>query len=542
MKLNSLRGVTALVAVAAIGVGAYMYLKSDKESDIPQATVSDKVLNIAPMGEPASMDPHYVSGTWENDVVGDMFLGLMTEDQKAEPVLGAAESYEVSDDGRVYTFKLRDHKWSDGTPVTAADFEYSFRRLLDPASATEYAYLMFIIENAEDINSGKKPIESLGVKAIDDKTVEITLNKPAPYFLAALTHYTAYPVPKHVVEKHGKEWSKPENIVVNGPYKLDSWVPNATVKLVKNPEYYDLDGLDIDTLVFHTQEDRVAIQKRFRAGEIDIARDFSSDQIDWLKSNMQTETKIAPYLGIYYYPMNTSKPPFNDAKVRKALSMAINREAIMKNVLKTGEIAAYSFVPPGIGNYDEPSYVSWKSKEYTDRLNEAKALLAEAGYTSDNPLSFTLRYNTSENHKRVAIAVVDMWKQLGVKAELFNSEVKVHYADLKQGDFEVARAGWIGDYNDPQNFLSLLEKRTGPNNYGRYDNAEFNQLMVDAEGEANIKKRAEIMAKAEAIAMEDQPVIPIYYYVSKNLVSQKVKGWVDNAQDIHRWRYVSLAE
>ena len=533
MKLKNIRGITALTAIA---IGASVSMTS-----LP--AWAEKVLNIAPMGEPASMDPHYVSGTWENNIVGDMFLGLMTEDPKAQPVLGAAESYNVSNDGRVYTFKIRDHKWSDGTPVTAADFAFSFQRLLDPASATEYAYLMYIIKNAEAVNTGKMKPEELAVKAVDDKTLEITLNEPAPYFLAALTHYTAYPVPKHVVEKHGKEWSKPDNIVVNGPYTLSSWVPNATVKLEKNPEYYDLGSLQIDTLVFHTQEDRVAIQKRFRAGEIDIARDFSSDQMGWLQENMPNETKIAPYLGIYYYPMNTSKPPFDDVRVRKALSMAINREAIMKKVLKSGEIAAYSFVPPGIGNYKkDPSYVSWKGMKYKDRLAEAKSLLADAGYSKDKPLKFTLRYNTSENHKRVAIAVVDMWKSLGVEAELFNSEVKVHYADLKTGDFEVARAGWIGDYNDPQNFLSLLEKRTGPNNYGRYDNDQFNKLMMDAEKENDITKRADIMAKAEAIAMEDQPVIPIYYYVSKNLVSQKVKGWVDNAQDIHRWRYVSLAD
>ncbi|RED53964.1 peptide ABC transporter substrate-binding protein [Aestuariispira insulae] len=532
--INKLKGISALTAIA---IGA-----SVSFSAMPSAAWAEKVLNIAPMGEPASMDPHYVSGTWENNIVGEMFLGLMTEDPKAEPILGAAESYNVSNDGRVYTFKIRDHKWSDGTPVTAADFEFSFQRLLDPASATEYAYLMYIIKNGEEVNTGKAKPEELAVKAIDDKTLEITLNEPAPYFLAALTHYTAYPVPKHVVEKHGKDWSKPDNIVVNGPYTLASWVPNATVKLVKNPEYFDKESLDLDTLVFHTQEDRVAIQKRFRAGEIDVARDFASDQIGWLQENLPAETKIAPYLGIYYYPMNTQIEPFNDIRVRKALSMAINREAIVNKVLKTGEIAAYSFVPPGIGNYDEPSYVSWKGMSYKERLDKAKELLAEAGFTKDNPLKFTLRYNTSENHKRVAIAAAGMWKQIGVEAELFNAEVKVHYADLKQADFQIARAAWIGDYNDPQNFLSLLEKRTGANNYGRYDNDKFNQLMMDAEKEGDIKKRAEIMAKAEAIAMEDQPIIPIYYYVSKNLVSQKVDGWVDNAQDIHRWRYISIKE
>ena len=506
------------------------------------AAHAETVLNIANMGEPASMDPHYVSGTWENDVVGDMYLGLMTEDQRAEPVYGAAESHTVSPDGLTYTFKLRDHNWTDGTPVTAHDFEFSFRRILSPETAAEYAYLLYTIENGEAVNAGEKPVEQLGVRAIDDKTLEIKLANPAPYFLAQLTHYTAYPVPKHLVEKHGKDWSKVSNIAVNGPYKLTEWVPNATIKLEKNENYYDSANVAVDTLVFHTQEDRIAVQKRFRAGEIDIQRDFSSDQISWLKENLPAETKIAPYLGIYYYPINNSVEPFTDVRVRQALSMSINREALVDKVLKTGEIAAYSFVPPGIGNYGEPSYVEWKSESQKARMAKAKELLAEAGYSKDNPLKFTLRYNTSENHKRIGVAVANMWKSIGVEAELHNTEVKVHYADLKVADFQVARAGWIGDYNDPQNFLSLLEERTGPNNYGRYNNPKFNQLMMDAEKESDIQKRAIIMAEAEAIAMADHPVIPIYYYVSKNLVSPKIKGWVDNAQDIHRWRYISVAE
>lgn len=503
---------------------------------------AETLLNIANMGEPASMDPHYVSGTWENDVVGDMYLGLMTEDQRAEPVYGAAESHTVSDDGLTYTFKLRDHNWTDGTPVTAHDFEFSFRRILSPETAAEYAYLLYTIENGEAVNSGDMPLEKLGVRAIDDKTLEIKLGNPAPYFLAQLTHYTAYPVPKHLVEKHGKEWSKVSNIAVNGPYALKEWVPNATIKLEKNSNYHDAANVAIDTLVFHTQEDRIAVQKRFRAGEIDIQRDFSSDQISWLSENLPKETKISPYLGVYYYPINNTVEPFTDLRVRQALSMSINREAIMNKVLKTGEIAAYSFVPPGIGNYDEPSYVTWKGESQKARMAKAKELLADAGFDSGNPLKFTLRYNTSENHKRIAIAVTNMWKSIGVQAELHNTEVKVHYADLKVADFQVARAGWIGDYNDPQNFLSLLEKRTGPNNYGRYDNDKFNALMIDAEKQPDIKKRAKIMAEAEAIAMADHPVIPIYYYVSKNLVHQKIRGWVDNAQDIHRWRYISIAE
>ena len=497
-------------------------------------------LRVASMGEPASLDPHKVSGTWENYVVGDMFIGLTTENPKAEPIPGVAESWTVSEDGKTYTFKLRECSWSDGTPMTAHDFVFSMQRILDPATAAEYASLLYIIEGAEAVNKGEAEPDTLSVVAIDDQTLEIKLTGPAPYFLALLTHYTAYPVPKHVIEKVGKEWTKPQNMVVNGPYKLVEWIPNTHVKLTKNDKYWDAANVSLDNLTFYTQEDRAAVQKRFRAGEIDVAMDFASDQIDWLRENMPRETRIAPYMGVYYYPINSSVEPFTDVRIRNALSMAINREAIVDKVLKTGELAAYSFVPPGVAYYDQPAEVEWKDVPYGERVKKAKELLAEAGYGPDNPLEFTLRYNTSENHKRIAVAVVSMWKAIGVQAELFNSEVKVHYADLKQGDFQVARAGWIADYNDAQNFLYLLETRTGANNYGRYSNPEFDQLMLDAEVTADLQKRGELMRKAESLVMRDQPVIPIYHYVSKNLVAKKVQGFVDNPKDIHRWRYVTL--
>ena len=497
-------------------------------------------LRIASMGEPASLDPHKVSGTWENYVVGDMFVGLTTENQKCEPIPGVAESWTISKDGKTYVFKLRKSQWSDGTPFTANDFVFSMQRILLPETAAEYASLLYIIKGAEALNKGETKAETLGVKAIDDYTLEIQLTGPAPYFLALLTHYTAYPVPKHVIEKHGNQWSKPANMVVNGPYKLVEWIPNTHVKLTKNEQWWDAGSVSLKNLTFYTQEDRAAVQKRFRAGEIDVAMDFASDQIGWLRKNMPDETRIAPYMGVYYYPINSSAEPFTDVRIRKALSMAVNREAIVDKVLKTGELAAYSFVPPGVAYYETPAEVDWKDMPFKERQKMAKDLLAEAGYGPDKPLEFTLRYNTSENHKRIAVAVVSMWKAIGVKAELFNSEVKVHYADLKQGDFQVARAGWIADYNDAQNFLYLLETRTGANNYGRYANPEYDKLMLEAEVTSDLKKRGALLHKAESLVMRDQPVIPIYHYVSKNLVSTKVEGFVNNPQDIHRWRYVSL--
>jgi oligopeptide transport system substrate-binding protein len=494
------------------------------------------------MGEPATLDPHHVAGVWENRIIGDMFLGLTTEGQDGSVVPGVAEDWTISDDGTVYTFKLGDHNWSDGTPVTADDFVFALRRILAPEAAAKYASLLYPIKNAEELNSAKmQGMENLGVRTVDDKTLEITLKAPTPYFIEQLTHYTAFPVPKHLVEQHGDDWIKKENIASNGAYMLEEWVPNTHVRLVKNPEFYDADNVAIEKVEFYPTEDRAAVQKRFRAGEIDIAKDFASEQFDFLKKELPEQTKVAPYLGIYYYTINTNKPPFDDVRVRQALSMVIDREAITDKVLKTGEVPAYSFVPPGTGNYGNPAYVDWMDMSYEERVVKAKDLLAEAGYGPDSPLRFTLSYNTSENHKRIAIAVTSMWKQnLGVQAELFNQEVTPHYNKLEQNDFDVARAAWIADYNDAQNFLYLLETRTGRQNYGRYSNPEFDKLMEQASTTSDMDSRAQSMHEAEAIAMEEQAVIPIYYYVSKNLVSSKVAGWEPNVKDIQRTRYLAL--
>jgi oligopeptide transport system substrate-binding protein len=505
-----------------------------------QYAMAGGTLRIASMGEPASLDPHKVSGTWENYVVGDLFLGLTTEDPSAKAVPGLARSWTISADGKTYTFSLRQSQWSDGTPLTADDFVYSLQRILIPETAAEYASLLYIIQGAEAINSGKADPATLGVKALDAHTLEIRLVGPAPYFLDLLTHYTAYPVPRHVIEKQGKAWSRPEHLVSNGPFRVVEWIPNDHIKLARNEKYYDAASVSLDHLVFYTQEDRAAVQKRFRAGEIDVAMDFASEQIGWLRANLPRETRIAPYMGIYYYAINSAKDPFKDVRIRNALSMAINREAIVDKVLKTGELAAYSFVPPGISNYPDPADVPWKNMQYSERLKMARHLLKEAGYGEETPLQFTLRYNTSENHKRIAVAVASMWKAIGVEAELFNAEVKVHYAELKQGNFDVARAGWVADYNDAQNFLYLMESRTGANNYGRYANPEFDDLMLKAEVTSDLEARAKLMNKAESLAMRDMPVIPIYHYVSKNLVTTKIEGFVDNPKDIHRWRYISF--
>lgn len=497
-------------------------------------------LRLAIMGEPASLDPHKISGTWENDVVGDLFEGLLTEAADGTRIPGVAASWDISDDGTVYTFTLRDDaKWSDGEPVTADDFVFAYQRILTPATAANYAYLLYPIKNAEAVYTGEADASTLGVEAIDATTLQVTLERSTPYFLEQLSHYTAYPVPRHAVEAHGNQWSRPGNMVSNGAFQLTEWQSQTRITASRNPYFHDADAVALDEVVYFPIEERNTALNRFRAGEIDIAREFPTQQYQWLQDNLPDAVQVAPYLGIYYYVFNARDGHATaDPRVREALSLAVRREVITNHILGTGEVPAYSFVPPNVSHYAAPS-LNFADLSQDERLERARELLQEAGYGPDNPLELMLRYNTSEDHRKVAIAVAAMWKPLGIDVELYNAEVAVHYADIRQGDFDVARAGWIGDYNDAQNFLSLLESNVS-NNYGAYSSPEFDALMSEAANTQDIDERAALMAEAEAIALDNSATLPIYYYVSRNLVSTDLVGWETNIEDIHRSRWVSF--
>lgn len=496
-------------------------------------------LNIHNGGDATSLDPHKVSGDWENRIVGDIFEGLMTEDVYGKPMLGTAESFEQSEDGLTYTFKLKEGlKWSDGSPLIAGDYEYAFKRLFNPATAASYAWLQFAIKNSEEYATGKATADDVGIKALDDLTLEFTLKEPTPYFLGALTHYTAYPVPQKVVEEYGDAWVKLENIVVNGPYKPIEWVPGSHVKSAINEEWYDVPSLKIDDVIYTTLEDESTALRTFEAGDFDWVTVYPKDQFKRLLKETPEVLRVEPQAGLYFYAVNNQKEPFTNPDIRKALSMSINRKAIAEDIIGSGEVPAFSWVPPGMDNYGEPAQVEWAALPYGERVKMAKEILEANGYNKKNPLKFTLRYNTNENHKRIAIAVAAMWKAIGAEVELFNNETKVHYADLDEGDFEVGRAGWLADYDDPINFLSLLKTGYG-NNYGRYSNPDYDALLNQASKEIDLTKRAEILVEAEQMALDDSAAIPIYYYVTENLLSTKIHGWENNIFDIHRTRWIS---
>jgi oligopeptide transport system substrate-binding protein len=501
---------------------------------------AEVVFNRGNSADPESLDPHKTSTVYEADILRDLFLGLTTEDAKSEIIPGAAESWTVSGDGKVYTFKLRAGAlWSDGSPVTANDFVFAWQRVVDPATAGEYAYMLAPVVNAEDITAGKKKPAEMGVKAVDDSTFEVTLNAPTPYFLEMLTHQSTYPVSKANVEAKGADFTKPGNLVSNGAYTLAEFVPNDHIKIVKNDKFYDAANVKIDTVNFIPTEDRSTAMKRFEAGELDSNNDLPTEQLTDLKAKFGDQIKIGPYLGTYYYAFKITKAPWDNVKLRHAISMAIDRDYLAEKVWQNAMIPSYSFVPPGISNY-ETRTTDYAEMSQIDREDAAKKVLAELGYGPDKPLKMEIRSNTSENHKNTAIAIQEQLKPLGVEVTYLNTDTKTHYGHLEQhGDFDVARAGWIADYKDPENFLALCKSGTG-NNYSEYTNKEYDDLLAKAAASADPAERMKSLSDAEAVGVaRDLCVLPLLYYSYKNIVSSKVKGWEDNVMDRHPSRFLS---
>lgn len=507
-------------------------------------SLAEVVYHRGNSADPETLDSHKTSTVYEAHILRDLYEGLVIYDANAKVIPGVAESWEVSDDGTVYTFKLRgDAKWSNGDPVVAGDFVFSLQRIMNPDTGAKYANILYPIKNAEAANKGEMPVAEMGVAALDDLTLQITLEGATPYFLELLTHQTGLPVHPASVEAHGSDFVQPGNMVSNGAYQLAEFVPNSHIKVVKNPNFHSAGTVQIDTVFYYPTEDRGAALRRFQAGELHSNNDAPVEQIAFMRETLGDQFRVAPYLGTYYYAVKTDKEPFSDVRVRQALSMAIDREQLAEEIWGGTMVAGYSFVPPGIGNYAEPAYADYKDMSFFDREEKAKALLAEAGFGPGNPLKVEIRYNTSENHKNTAVAIADNWKPLGVEVTLLNTDTKTHYAHLRdKGDFDVARAGWIGDYSDPQNFLFMVESDNDGFNYANYNNPEYDALMDQAAAETDLTKRAEILKQAEAIFMRDLPFIPLLYYGSLSLVSDKLKGWEDNIQNVHATRWMSIEE
>ncbi len=531
------RTALAVGAVAVAGAGAWAF----RGPGFALSTADGRTLNRGNGAEPDTLDPHKAQGQWEYNIIGDMFLGLMTEDAAGNSTFGAATSYSASPDGLVYTFKLRDHHWSDGTPVTAHDYVYSFRRIADPKFAAQYVSILYPIRNVRAVAEGKLPPDQVGVRAIDDRTLEIAFNCQVPYIAEFLTHFATFAVPRHVVEKYGDDWLKPENMVTNGAYVLKQWVPNDHIHLVKSPHFYDRDNVRIENVFFYPTQDAQAALKRFRSADFDVVDDsLAPQQIDWLRAHMAKELRLSPYILSQYVQFNVRHKPFDDVRVRTALSLAIDREIMCSRVERAGEQPAYALIPPGMPGYPGKATLGYRAMPMAARLARARALLTHAGYGPNNPLTFDYSMIMTTQVKLISVALQEMWRQIDVSVRLIPSETQVHYAVLRRHDFQAAWSGWIADYRDAKNYLFMFESATADMNYGLYTNAKFDALVAETDQTRDAHLRAQLLQQAEQVLLDDAAIAPVYFGVTRDLVSPQVKGWISNNINVNRTRFLSL--
>jgi oligopeptide transport system substrate-binding protein len=501
------------------------------------------ILHLGNGAEPESLDPHLTTGVPESQIISALIEGLIREDGKTlEPKPGVAARWDVNEAGTVYTFHFReDAKWSNGDPVTAQDFVFSYRRMLSPGLATEYAYMLHILKNGKAFNEGRiTDLELLGVKAVDDRTLVIELEKPAPYFLNMLNHYSFYPVHPATVLAHGamderaNSWATEGKFVGNGPFTLAEWNINQHIYVKKSDTYWGNEKVLLNGIVFYPVEDAQSEERMFRAGLLHKTSTIPLPRVDFYLKNKSPALYSSPYLTTYYYLINTNRKPFDDVRVRKALALAINRNVITEFILKGGEKPAKWFTPPGTAGF-EPS------QALEENVAEAKRLLAAAGFPGGKGFpEFQLLYNTSEAHKTIAEVVQQMWKKnLGIQCQLVNQEWQVYMVTRRELNFDVARAGWAGDYADPHNFLDLHLGSSG-NNHTGWSDARYDALIEEASGTIDKEKRFALYDEAESILLRDMPVIPVYWYVRNYLLDPSVKGWHPNILDRHDYTEVYL--
>lgn len=509
-------------------------------SSAGQGSAPPDLLRIGNGPEPETLDPHRVEGVSAGNIVRDLYEGLTAIGADGRAVPAAARAWQVSEDGRVYTFELHDAlRWSNGEALTAEDFVAGLRRSLQPATGSNLASMLRVIRGAAAVSEGRAAAETLAVNAPDDRHLVIELEQPTPAFPGMLAQPPAFPV-------HGGSAAPRINAatippVSNGAYRLQRWALQSHVELERNPHYRDAAKVAIGTLRYVTTEDIHSEYKRYRAGDLDITYEIPLPQLTQIRSQYGTQLKVAPYLGLYFYGLNVTRPPLVDQPaLRQALSMAIDRELIVRKVLNDLGLPAHGWVPPGTANAiaQQPDWASWAPER---RIEAARALYREAGYSMERPLRIQIRYNTHESHRRVATVVAAMWKQtLGVQTELLNEEFKVFLHNRRQREkTQVYRAAWMADYNDPMSFLEILRGGHRKNDSGWHD-ARYDAALDLAAQTPDPAQRSQLLAGAEQRLFAETPVIPIYFYVSKHLVHPRVRGWTDNLLDYHYSKDLSL--
>ncbi|KAB0291753.1 oligopeptide ABC transporter substrate-binding protein OppA [Vibrio fortis] len=479
--------------------------------------------------EAATLDPAKAEGLPEMHILRDLFEGLVIQDRDGNITPGVAESWET-EDNKTFVFHLRkDAKWSNGDSVTADDFVYALRRVVDPKTASPNVWYLKLtkINNIADVAEGKKPLDALGVTAVDKHTLRFELDSKVPYFVAMTGHTSMMPVHKANLESSDKPWSDPKQFVGNGAFILDEWVVNERVELKKNPNYWDSDDTHLNQVTYIPFENQNASINRYAVGEVDITSDVPTHMAQKLQKEYQQAYTAVPLLCTYYYAFNTTRAPFDDVRVRQAVSYSIMRDVVTDGVTQVGNLPAYTFAHEYTAGFDatQPEYSQWTQKQ---RDEKAQQLLKEAGYDASNPLDFKLLYNTSESNKSIAVAIASMLKNnLGAKVELENQEWKSYLVSRRQGDFDVMRASWCGDYNEASTFLSLL--RSGSSgNFARYSSEAYDQAMESALSATTEQERQTFYDQAEQSLAVDMPIAPIYYYMQARLVRPTVGGFAKN--------------
>ncbi len=505
-----------------------------------KAAAGKQVIRINNGAEPKTLDPHGATGVYEDLLLRQIYEPLVARDAKdLHPIPGVAESWKMSKDGKEYTFKLRTNaKWSNGEPVTAEDFVYAWKRILDPKTASEYASMAYPLKNAKGINTGEiKDFTKLGAKAVDAHTLKVTLENPTPYFLSLLDHYSLYPVYKKSVDTHGDRWTRPENFVGNGAYNLKSWEINKSIVMVKSPTYWDNAAVKIDEATFFPVDNLDTEEKMFRTKQIDVTREIPPEKLPFWQKDKTGVFVSSDYLGTYYFRLNVTKGPLKDVRIRKALNLAIDREKLVKYVSRGNQNPALAYTPPGTGGYNPPKVLPGD----LSRLAEAKKLLADAGFPAGKGFpKIEILYNTQEIHKKMSEAIQAMWKEnLGIEVGIINQEWKVYLNSMKTLSYDVARAGWIGDYNDPNTFLENFMTTNG-NNMTGFANKAYDNAVIASQKEVNLEKRKVHFAEAEKILLDELPVLPVYIWRRNFLKATNVQGWYPNIQDLHTLKDVWL--
>lgn len=527
-------------------LGLFAFAGCDLGPTNTESGLLNQTLHVGNGTEPKDLDPHTVTGVPEHKVITALLEGLVSLNPiTLAPEPGLAASWAVSDDLKHYTFELQANaKWSNGDRVTAEDFVWSWQRMLSPNLASEFAYQLFTVKNARQFNKGDiTDFSQVGVKALSDKILTVELEYPTPYFLTLLAHYSTYAVHPPTVLAHGAMdepgtlWTRAKNYVGNGPFNLKEWRLNYIIRVEKNPYYWDAEKVKLKEIRFYPIDSVQTEERMFRTGALHATNEIPIDRIAVYRENDPELLAINPYLGTYFYKLNTQNPPLDNAKVRRALSMSIDRNAIVTAITKGGQIPAYTLTPPDTqGYFAPPSTVSYNPEK-------ARQLLAEAGFPNGEGFpALRLIHNTNDGHRRIAVAVQQMWKQvLNVDIELFNQDWKVYLSRMTTMDYQIARSSWIGDYPDPNTFLDMFVT-DGTNNKTGWSNHTYDRLIEQAASTLDQKKRYQLFQQAEQLLMEGSPIIPIYTYTRNMLKHPDLQGWHHNVMDLQPYKYVYLQQ